>query len=139
MVDQGVLVDISVLGRAHQPLIGERLVQLASDRRMWSCRLIDLEVIYGSRSRDVAAVIAERLALPEARITPAVVDRAVRVAGMLADAGHHREAKPVDLVVAAAAESHGLVVLHYDADYERIAEVTGQATEWVSAAGSLDR
>jgi hypothetical protein len=28
-------------------------------------------------------------------------------------------------------------VLHYDADFERIAAITGQAVEWVVPAGSL--
>jgi len=38
--------------------------------------------------------------------------------------------------VAATAESAGLTVLHYDADFERIAEVTGQPTEWVVPRGT---
>jgi len=29
-------------------------------------------------------------------------------------------------------------VLHYDADYDRIAGVTGQAVEWVVERGSVD-
>jgi predicted nucleic acid-binding protein len=57
----------------------------------------------------------------------------------MAAAGHHRGAKPVDLVIAAAAEAAGLAVLHYDDDYDRIASVTRQPTEWVAPAGSLDR
>jgi predicted nucleic acid-binding protein len=101
--------------------------------------LIDLEVVYGSRSREVPAVVRERRALPEAPITPAVMDRALQVASMMARAGKHRGAKPVDLVIAAAAEAAGLAVLHYDDDYDRIARVTNQATEWVAPRGSLDR
>lgn len=42
-----------------------------------------------------------------------------------------------DLVIAAAAESAGLSVLHYDADFERIAEITGQAHDWVVPRGSV--
>jgi len=41
-------------------------------------------------------------------------------------------------LVAAAAEAAGLAVLHYDADFDRIAAVTGQKCEWVVAAGSID-
>jgi predicted nucleic acid-binding protein len=41
------------------------------------------------------------------------------------------------LIIAAAAELHGATVLHYDADYDRIAAITGQPTEWVAAKGSL--
>jgi predicted nucleic acid-binding protein len=133
------LVDTSVLARAPQPKVGERLADLASVGRLWTCRLIDLEVVYASRSRDVAAIIGERQSLPEAAITSAVMDRALQVAGLMARAGRHRGAKPVDLVIAAAAEAARLTILHYDDDYDRIARVTGQATEWIARAGTLDR
>lgn len=132
------LVDTSVLGRAHQERVGARLEELAKAGGLWTCSLIDLEVVYGSRARDVADVIEERQALPEAPITPHVMRRAVQVAGEMAAAGHHRGAKPVDLVVAAAAEAAGLAVLHYDDDYDRIASATRQPTEWVAPPGSLD-
>ncbi|MDP3984359.1 MAG: PIN domain-containing protein [Acidimicrobiia bacterium] len=138
MAERRYLVDTSVLGRAHQPRVGDRLEELASSGLMWTCGLIDLEVVYGARARDVDEIIAERAVLPEAPINSAVMDRAVRVAGLLATAGHHRGAKPVDLVIAAAAEAAGLAVLHYDRDYERIAEVTRQTTEWVAPVGTLD-
>lgn len=32
----------------------------------------------------------------------------------------------------------GLSVLHYDADYDRIAAVTNQPAEWIAPAGTLD-
>ncbi|MFN0092069.1 MAG: PIN domain nuclease, partial [Acidimicrobiales bacterium] len=38
---------------------------------------------------------------------------------------------------AAAAESAGLVVLHYDRDFELIASVTRQPVEWIVPAGSV--
>ena len=37
-----------------------------------------------------------------------------------------------------AAEACGLVVLHYDADFELVAEITGQPHEWVVARGTAD-
>jgi predicted nucleic acid-binding protein len=138
MADIRYLVDTSVLGRAHQDEVGTRLEELARNGQMCTCRLIDLEVVHGSRARDVADIIDERRALPLAPIDASVMDRAVQVAGGLARAGRHREAKPVDLVVAAAAEAAGLSVLHYDADYDRIAAVTNQPTEWIAPAGTLD-
>ncbi|HXT52254.1 MAG TPA: PIN domain-containing protein [Thermoanaerobaculia bacterium] len=133
------LVDTSVLAHAGQPLVGDRLLELATVGDLWTCRVVDLEVVYGSRARDVAEVIEERRALPEAAITPAVMNRALQVAGAMARSGVHRGAKPVDLVIAAAAEAAGLTVLHYDDDYDRIARVTGQPAEWVAPAGTLDR
>ena len=139
MAEPSYLVDTSVLARASQQLVGERLEALALEGRLWSCRIVDLEVVYGSRSREVSEVAEERLALPEAEITPAVMNRAIQVAEMMAQAGLHRGAKPVDLVVAAAAEAARLTVLHYDKDYERIAKVTGQSMEWIAPPGTLDR
>ncbi|GMV07607.1 MAG: hypothetical protein AMXMBFR53_38820 [Gemmatimonadota bacterium] len=38
----------------------------------------------------------------------------------------------------AAAEAAGLTVLHYDADFDRIGEVTRQPTEWVVPRGTVD-
>jgi len=63
--------------------------------------------------------------------------RARQVQRMLA-AKHQRGRKVPDLLIAAAAESRGLTVLHYDADFDLIASVTGQSCEWVVPAGSVD-
>jgi hypothetical protein len=41
-----------------------------------------------------------------------------------------RGAGPVDLVVAATAELHGLTLLHHDHDFDIIAAVTGQTVRW---------
>lgn len=51
---------------------------------------------------------------------------------------HRRGRKVPDLLIAAAAEERNLSVLHYDADFDHIAAVTGQACEWVVAAGTAD-
>lgn len=99
--------------------------------------MIDLEVVFASRARDVPETVEERRALPEAPITPAVLDRALVVAQHLAAAGQHRGAKPADLIIAAAAEALDLVVLHYDDDYDRIAAITHQRTEWIARPGAL--
>lgn len=56
--------------------------------------------------------------------------------GRLAERGRHRIALP-DLLIAAVAERTELVVLHYDDDFDRIAAVTGQRTEWVVSRGTL--
>jgi predicted nucleic acid-binding protein len=71
-------------------------------------------------------------------ITPDIMERSIDVAVLMANAGIHRHAKPMDLIIAAAAESADLTVLHYDWDFDYIASVTGQPTEWVALPGSLD-
>lgn len=50
---------------------------------------------------------------------------------------HHRSVTIADLVIATSAEAAGDIVVHHEAELDRIAEVTGQSTEWVAPAGSL--
>ncbi len=49
----------------------------------------------------------------------------------------HRAPKLPDAIVAAAAERRGLIVLHYDKDFDLIADVTGQPCEWIAPKGTL--
>ena len=65
------------------------------------------------------------------------VDRAVTGASA-ARKGLPARAVPLpDLLVAAGAESAGLTVLHYDADFERISALTNQPVQWVVPRGSV--
>jgi len=63
--------------------------------------------------------------------------RARQVQRLLAERGLKGRKVP-DLLIAAAAEVGGRTVLHYDADFDHIAAVTGQATEWVVVKGTVD-
>ena len=93
MAERDYLVDTSAIARAPQDPVGERLLRLAEAGRLWTCRLLDLEIVYAARARDVAGLIRERQALPKADITPAVMNRALQVAGLMSEASHHRGAK----------------------------------------------
>jgi len=138
MSEPRYLVDTSVFARLELTRVRDRLERLAIAGKVWTCRMVDLELAYGSRRRDVAVLIAERTSFPQAPITAAVMDRALQVAGLMAARGMHRGAKPTDLIIAAAAEARGLSVLHYDDDYDRIAKVTRQPAEWIAEPGSLE-
>lgn len=65
--------------------------------------------------------------------------RALQVYRELAHQGgaHQRSVGHGDLLIAAAAESAGVELLHYDEDFERIAAITGQPTRWIAPRGSL--
>jgi len=65
------------------------------------------------------------------------LDRAIDVQDALARKSQQRGAKIADLLIAAAAESAALVVLHYDRDFDLIAGVTGQPTEWIVPPGTV--
>jgi len=60
------------------------------------------------------------------------------VQGLLARRAQHRSVSIPDLLIAATAERYALTVLHYDGDYERIAELTRQPTQWVVPRGTAD-
>ncbi len=67
--------------------------------------------------------------MPIEYATPVAEDRAVRVLTLLAERGQHRAPSVPDLIIAATAESAGLVVLHDDKDFELIAQITGQPVQ----------
>ena len=79
------------------------------------------------------------LVLAQCPISAAEWSRALLVHRELAALGRslHRKVGHQDLLIAAAAESAGITLLHYDADFDLIAEVTGQPTRWLAPKGSL--
>lgn len=131
------LADKSALARLHHPAVSRRLGPLLVDGLVATTPIIDLEVLYSARSlADYEELLAERRSLPSYPLTPEVTDRAIAVQHRLAQRGHHRLPLP-DLLIAAVAELNDVAVLHYDTDYDRIAETTGQPCEWVVPRGSL--
>ena len=67
--------------------------------------------------------------MPIEYLTPIAEDRAVNLLTLLAERGQHRAPSVPDLIIAAIAESAGLVVLHNDKDFDLIADVTGQPVQ----------
>ncbi len=134
------LVDNSVLARTDRAAIADRVEPMIAGGLVATCSVTDLEQLFSARSASEHREWREDIGLRFDRvpIRQAMLDRAVEVQGLLADRGQHRGANVPDLVVAAAAEHAGLTVLHYDADFELIAGVTGQPTEWVVPRGSID-
>jgi predicted nucleic acid-binding protein len=96
------------------------------------CPLTELEFFYSARSAaDRERGIADfRSLFGWVPVHDRAFARAWEVQGDLTGQGQHRSAGPVDLVVAATAELHGLTLLHHDRDFGVIAGVTGQALRW---------
>jgi len=132
------LVDKSALARMGVESVRRRLGPIIESGAAATCSLIDLEVLYSARGADDHRRIrrSRQQAYERVPLDEAIFQRAIEVQGLLALQSQHRLPIP-DLVIAAAAESAGLTVLHYDHDFDRIAEVTGQPTEWVVERGSL--
>lgn len=132
------LGDTSALARIGQAEIASRLVPLLEAGLVARCTPTDLEAGFSSASpTGHLAMRRQRAAWPLAAMDQHVLDRAVEVQDALAERSQHRGAKIADLLIAAAAEVAGLVVLHYDHDFELIAAVTDQPIEWIAPAGSV--
>ncbi|MGH3503572.1 MAG: PIN domain nuclease [Nocardioidaceae bacterium] len=133
------LADKSAWARLRRPRVAEVLTPLVEQGLVGTCGAVDLEVLYSVRdAAEHAQVRKERRGLPWLAMPDEVWDRAVEVQGQLAARGRHRAASIPDLLIAATAERHGVTVLHYDADFDRIAETTGQPTARVVPRGSVE-
>lgn len=132
------LGDTSALARRGQSLVADRLVPLLESGLVARCTATDLEAGFSSTSPGShRAMREERSAWPFVEMTQQTLDRAVAVQDALAERSQQRGAKIADLLIAAAAEEGGLVVLHYDHDFDLIADITGQPTEWILPAGAV--
>jgi hypothetical protein len=132
------LVDTSVLTRIGVPPVRDALALHLLDSSVARAGVSDLEVGFSARNAAEWDELAEAISvLSLVETTDAHLRRARQVQRLLAER-HLRGRKVPDLLVAAAAEDRGLVVLHYDADFDLIARVTGQPTKWVVPAGSIN-
>lgn len=132
------LVDSSVLTRVHEPAIRAAIESRSERGELARAGITDLEIGYSARSAVEWNRFAEALqAFALVETTGDHLRRARQVQRMLASR-HQRGRKVPHLLVAAAAEARDLAVLHYDADLDRIAAVTGQPCEWVVPRGSIE-
>ncbi len=131
------LADKSALARLDHPAVQQRLRPLLAEDLVATCAIVDLEVLYSARSlADYEQTRAERRALDDVPITPDVMTTALDIQHELARRGQHRI--PIqDLIVAAAAQSAELTLVHYDAGFETISSVTEQPHIWIAPRGSL--
>lgn len=125
------LADTSALLALHQPQVGARLVGLVVAGRVATCGLVDLDLLAWVRPEEREEVLEERRFFPRVPCGDPVLDRAIAVQALVGDP----VPTPVQLAVAAAAELAGLVLLHDDGAFERIAAVTGQAAERLGLQG----
>jgi len=130
-------VDTSVLTRLKRPEVRGAIEPGLEAGELARATISDLEIGYSARNAAEWDHLMEALeAFELVETTADHLHRARQVQALLA-ARRQRGRKVPDLLIAAAAEARGLVVLHYDADFDRIAAVTGQTCQWVVPAGSI--
>lgn len=136
--DSPLLADKSAWARVGS--YREAWLQALDADRIVVCAISYLALLYSATSRaDVEkldADLAHLRDIPITRGTFAAAKRAMlELAGRGSD-GHHR-VPPQDAIIAACAAEHGCAVLHYDAHYDRLAEVLGFESVWSARRGSI--
>ncbi len=100
-----------------------------------------LEMRYSARDGVDFTLLAEELdAMPLLALEPAAIGRSLEAQAQLAAlSGVSHRVKPIDLLVGAVAERYGASVLHYDSDYQLLAERTDLDFEgiWAVPRGSV--
>lgn len=133
-------VDTSAWHRSVHPLVAADWATKLDADVVSICDQVRLEILYSAQSSgNYENLLVELSALHGLPTAVSVLPRAVEVQRQLAHVGglHHRSVKIADLIIAATAEAAGDVVWHYDSDFDRIAAITGQPTEWIAPRGSL--
>lgn len=138
-----LLLDNSAFVRLALRALEEKRAQEIADAiergMVGVCLPFLLEAGYSAHSaKDHDELLRELMALPMLHIDTEVERRAVGAQRQLARAGHHR-LPPVDVMISALADRHGVGVLHYDRDYDTLAARTDLrfASVWLARRGSL--
>lgn len=122
------LIDTSGLARILQKEHRTAWVDFLSAGVIAVCPVVELEFLYSARS--LADRIDKQRLLGQVFAWVPMADRAFERAADIQEAltrrGEHRSAGAVDLLIAATAERHQLIVLSEDRDFETVAAVTGQ-------------
>jgi predicted nucleic acid-binding protein len=135
------IVDTSAWVRRHHPEVDTwfSAAFLAGDLAI--CDMVALEILSGAPNRRWYERMRDLLSgAPWIGMGRAEWARAMEVHWMLErDLGTNarRGVKHADLLIAAAAEAHGLELVHYDQDFDLIQRVTQQPMQWAAPRGSL--
>ncbi|MBS1882831.1 MAG: PIN domain-containing protein [Actinobacteria bacterium] len=115
------------------------VVEMLDADEVATCLPFLLEAGYSARSAADHEQSMDRLGtLPSVSIDSEIEATARKAQRELAAVGHHR-LSPIDLMIAACAHEAEYGVLHYDRDYDVIAEHTSLNFEslWVAPSGTL--
>lgn len=135
----GYLVDKSALARWSHVAVAQVLDELLDLGLLFSCDVLDMEVLYSARSvKEYRLVQADRrFAYQYVTTTITAQQQARSWQESLSVRGLHRGPGVIDILLAATAEEHNLIMLHYNADFDVIAAVSQLQTRWVVPRGTL--
>lgn len=134
-----LLLDTSAWARASHPAVRERWTEALRAGQLRLAPTIRLEILLSARGGAEFDALAEALsALPAAQLTGSIVHAAEDAMRQLAQRSHGAHRLPIiDYLLAATAEQLGAAVLHYDRDYDTLAEAMEFASVWLAPPGSI--
>lgn len=134
-----LLIDTSAWARAHRPEVRAPWREALLSRRLRLSPAVRLEILLSARDGEAFDVLGERLAaIGPAPLTPSVVGAAAGAMRALAHRSAGAQRLPiVDYLVAAAAQELGAAVIHYDRDYDILAELLEFESVWLAPPGTL--
>jgi predicted nucleic acid-binding protein len=135
----GYLADTSALARLRHGPVSAVLGPLIEAGLVATCGVIEFELGWATRSaKELDELRADRdIGYEWLPTHDEDWRRALAVQAALWRSGRVRAVGFPDLLVAAVAERERVTVLHYDSDYDLIAQVTGQAVRWVVPPGTV--
>jgi predicted nucleic acid-binding protein len=138
--EQPLVVDTSAFARAHHPQVSEDWARASHADRLRISPIARLEILFGARNAKIFDELSEELSmLRTAPLTATVVRAAEDAMRTLAHRSAGAQRLPlVDYLLAAAAQHTGSAVLHYDHDYDTLAEIMSFDSIWLAPSGSID-
>jgi predicted nucleic acid-binding protein len=137
-----LVVDNSAFQRGGQEAVRSRWLQALEEGNLYRTPILELEVLYSARNAREHTELSDELeALRPLALSAGIVEAALEAQAELAQhaAGFQRLSHQ-DYLVAAIAAANELGVLHYDADFDRLATHSSLDFEsvWLAPAGALD-
>jgi predicted nucleic acid-binding protein len=132
------LADTSALARLRHPAVAAVLTPLIDAGVVATCGVIEFELGWATRSS--AEFDQQRADRDTGYEWLATHDedwrRALGIQATLWRSGRMRAVGFPALLIAAVAERERVTLLHYDSDYDIIAQVTGQPAQWIVPRGT---
>jgi predicted nucleic acid-binding protein len=133
------LADTSALARLRHAPVAAVLIPLIDAGLVATCGVIEFELGWATRSSEEFDRLRADRDLGYQWLPTHDEDwrRALDVQAALWRGGRSRAVGFPDLLIAAVAERERVTMLHYDGDYDLIAQVTGQPAHWVVPRGTV--
>jgi predicted nucleic acid-binding protein len=133
------LIDTSAAARMSNPDVGRRVSPLIQGGVVATTASLDAEALYSARGPAEYEQLwnDRRLAYEYLPTNDEHWQTALDAQRELARTGRHRAVGVHDLLTAAIAAAHNLIVVHYDSDFETAATVLTFQHVWVLPRGTV--